>query len=200
MIMPVNEGISLRAAHPEDGPALARLMNEAGEGLPAWLWSQNAEPGQDVMAYGASRASSDEGAFSYRNAHVVVSGGEVAGILLGYRLPDPYPDDALDQCPDVVKPLIELESLSPGAWYVNAVAVAESRRGHGLGSRLMNLAEQLARQAGSGRICLIVAEGNDGATRLYRRLGYGTAARRDMVPYPECPHEGGWLLMQKPLN
>lgn len=109
------DDLALRAATPNDGPVLAGLMNAAGEGIPAWLWSRNAAPGEDAMEYGARRVATDEGAFSYTNTLVIESGGVIAGMLLGYRLPDPYPDDALDDCPAVVRPLIELESQVPGA-------------------------------------------------------------------------------------
>lgn len=198
--MPAIDELSLRAATSADGPVLAELMNAAGEGIPAWLWSPNVAPGEDVMEYGARRVATGEGAFSYSNTQVIESGGVIAGMLLGYRLPDPYPDDALDDCPAVVRPLIELESQIPGAWYVNAVAVAEPFRGHGVGGRLMALAEQLAAQSGAGRTGLIVAEGNSGAVRLYRRLGYRATASRTIVPCPNCPHEGNWLLMEKTLG
>lgn len=194
------DDLALRAATPADGPVLSELMNAAGEGIPAWLWSQNAAPGEDVMEYGARRVGADEGAFSYTNTQVIESSGVIAGMLLGYRLPDPYPGDALDDCPAVVRPLIELESQVPGGWYVNAVAVAESFRGRGVGSRLMALAEQLAAQSGAGRLGLIVAEGNTHAVRLYRRLGYRTTVSRTIVPCPNCPHEGRWLLMEKALG
>lgn len=195
--MSVVNDLTLRAATPADGRVLAELMNAAGEGIPAWLWSQNAAPGEEVMEYGARRVGADEGAFSYTNAHVIETNGAVAGMLLGYRLPDPYPEDALDDCPAIVRPMIELESQAPGAWYVNAVAVVESFRGHGVGSRLMALADQLAVQSGSDRVCLIVAEGNTRAVRLYQRLGYRPTASRAIVPCPNCPHEGNWLLMEK---
>lgn len=197
--MPVVKDLTLRAATPPDGRVLAELMNAAGEGIPAWLWSQNAAPGEAIMEYGARRVGADEGAFSYTNTKVIESGGVIAGMLLGYRLPDPYPEDALDDCPAVVRPMIELESQAPGAWYVNAVAVVESFRGCGVGSRLMALADLLAVQSGSDRVCLIVAVGNTHAVRLYRRLGYRTTASRTIVPCPNCPHEGRWLLMEKAL-
>lgn len=80
------------------------------------------------------------------------------------------------------------------------MAVAEPFRGLGVGSRLMALADQLAAQSGAGRLGLIVAEDNGGAVRLYRRLGYRTTASRTIVPCPNSPHEGNWLLMEKALG
>lgn len=45
----------LRPARIEDAPALARLVNYAGEGLPLHLWTQMAEAGEDPWKIGARR-------------------------------------------------------------------------------------------------------------------------------------------------
>lgn len=189
----------LRKAVPADGPVLAELLNAAGEGLPLYLWSLMAGPGEDPMDVGARRAAGNEGGFSYRHAHVAMVGSELAGMLLGYPLPDPYDDSALADAPPVVRPLLELEARVPGSWYVNAVAALPQYRGRGVGSFLMNIAEFLARAAGSSATSLIVAEDNAGAVRLYQRLGYEILDRRPVARYPGCHHAGDWLLMRKQL-
>lgn len=191
---------TIRKATREDSPALARLMNVAGEGIPAYLWSRMAGPGENSMTLGAQRVARTEGSFSYTNAYVAEVHEIIAGMLLSYRLPDPYEAGPLDDYPDVVRPLIELEALVPGAWYINAIACLAAFRGQGIGSRLMWLAETLARAAGADRIALIVAEENAGAKRLYQRLGYTSVSRRAMLPFPGCPHRGDWLLMQRELE
>lgn len=189
----------IRAATPDDSAELARLMNIAGEGIPAFLWSLMAEPGEDALAVGARRVARPEGGFSYTHARVATCGDESVGMLLGYRLPDPYEPGPLEDYPEVVRPLVALESLAPGSWYVNAIAVTEAARGGGIGRQLMQLAEALALWSGARSVSLIVAEANVGARRLYERLGFVVAARRPIVPFPGCPHEGDWLLMLKAL-
>jgi ribosomal protein S18 acetylase RimI-like enzyme len=57
-----------------------------------------------------------------------------------------------------------------------AVAVAESRRGDGLGTRLLNELAGAAREAGFARLSLSV-DGENPALRLYERLGYRELAR-----------------------
>ena len=42
----MGEAPGLRAARPDDAPALAELVNFAGEGLPLYLWGKMAEAGQ----------------------------------------------------------------------------------------------------------------------------------------------------------
>lgn len=189
--------LTIRKARVEDSPQLAQLMNLAGEGIPAYIWGLMGSPGEDALAFGARRVARTEGGFSHTNAHVATYGEVIAGMLLGYRLPDPYDTGPMDEIPEVVRPLVELESLVPGSWYVNAVATGSSSRGTGVGSRLMALAEQLAAESGAQAVTLIVAEDNQRALRLYDRLGYQPVARRQIVQYPGCHHKGDWILMRK---
>jgi ribosomal protein S18 acetylase RimI-like enzyme len=190
--------ILIREASPDDARVLAELMNVAGEGIPAWLWSRMAGPGVDVMVFGAQRVGRTEGSFSFRNAHVAVVEGVIAGMLLGYRLPDPYETGALEEYPEVVRPLIGLESLAAGSWYINAVATAVPFRGRGVGTQLMERAQDLAERAGANELSLIVAAQNTVAKELYERLGYETAAARPGVL--GFPHSGDWILMKKAIG
>ncbi|NGP53515.1 GNAT family N-acetyltransferase [Thioalkalivibrio sp. XN8] len=190
----------LRKAAPADGPVLAELLNAAGEGLPLHLWSLMAGPGEDPMAVGARRAAGTEGGFSHRHAHVAMVDERVAGMLLGYPLPDPCDTSGLAAAPPVVRPLLELEARAPGSWYVNAVAALPQFRGRGVGTFLMNIAEFLARAAGAPATSLVVAEDNAGAMRLYQRLGYEVLDRRPVARFPGCHHTGDWLLMCKNLR
>lgn len=191
--------MSIRPARHEDAEHLAALINIAGEGIPKWQWQQAAGENGQWLAVGAERAAREEGNFSWRNAWVVEQGGEVAAMLLGYVQPDPYPLDDLDQMPAEVRPLVELEALAPGSWYVNAVAAYPAFRGKGLGSRLLAVAEGMARLGGCRTLSIIVAEQNHGAVALYERCGYAFVARRAIVPFPGCEYTGDWLLLVKPL-
>lgn len=186
---------TLRAATPADARDLAVLIDQAGEGIPSWLWRGQAGPGEDPFDFGAARAARAEGGFSYRNAWVAEVDARVAGMLLGYPQPDPYETGPLDELPPVLRPLIELESLSPGSWYVNAVAVQPAHRGLGIGSDLLALAAGQARRSGCRQLSIIVAGDNTGAAALYRRLGYAESARRPLVPWPGTHFGGDWILM-----
>jgi ribosomal protein S18 acetylase RimI-like enzyme len=190
----------MRHAAKADAPVLARLIDIAGEGIPSFLWSRSAEAGETPLEVGTRRAEREEGGFSYRNAFVAEADGRPAGMLLGYRQPDPYDLPDLAELPEVVRPLIELEALAPGSWYVNALAVLPDCRGHGLGARLLGLAEDLARQSGADTLSLIAAEDNAAAYDLYLRNGYRPVARRAIVPFPGAAHEGDWVLLTKPVT
>lgn len=190
----------IRRATPQDSRELAELMNLAGDGIPAYLWSQMADPGEDAITFGARRVAGANGSFSHANAHVAELSGMIAAMLLGYRLAEADDSGSIGDCPPVVRPLLELEASAPGTWYVNAVAAFPVCRGRGVGTALMGFAENLAAETGAAALSLIVAEDNDGARRLYERLGYRTVDRRAIVPYPGCPHRGDWILMTKPTG
>ena len=68
--------LTFRPATKADASALAVLVDIAGEGLPAHLWSTLKVPGQSILEVGRERASREEGGFSYRNAVVAEVGGE----------------------------------------------------------------------------------------------------------------------------
>ncbi|MEO1277165.1 MAG: GNAT family N-acetyltransferase [Pseudomonadota bacterium] len=174
-----------RPATPEDADHLARLIAEAGEGIPQTVWAGMAEPGESVWDVGRRRAARDEGAFSYRNARVGTVDGEVVAVLMGYPLPDPPEPWDPTEMPAMFVPMQELEDLAPGSWYVNVLAAYPDRRGRGYGRRLLDEAREMARALGHDRLSIIVNDHNP-AQRLYARAGYVEAARRRIV------RSGGW--------
>jgi len=189
--------VTIRDAARSDCAKLAQLINYAGEGLPLYLWRQMAGSGDDPWEIGRERAARDSGSFSYRNSIVAEVDGEIAGALVGYPVADePEPVDPVNT-PAMFTPLIELENLAAGTWYVNAVAAFPDARGLGVGTELMQWAERRADELGLRAVSLIVSDANRGARRLYERLGYEESASRPMVK--EQWRNGGenWVLMIK---
>jgi ribosomal protein S18 acetylase RimI-like enzyme len=192
--------LRLRPARKDDAEALARLIDIAGEGFGMYLWSQAARPGETALEIGKRRAQREEGGFSYRHATIAEVDRRVAGLLLGYRLPEPYVLGDISALPKMVRPLVELEAEAPGTWYVNALAAFPEYRGRGIGTRLLTEADLLAIEVGAPGLSLIVADQNEGAKRLYSRMGYRATARRPLVPFPGLGHTGDWVLMTKPVG
>jgi ribosomal protein S18 acetylase RimI-like enzyme len=185
----------IRDAHKGDRADLAELIDLAGEGLPLYLWSKLAGPGEDPWEIGRQRAARDTGGFSYRNSVVAEVDGKLVGALVGYPVADePEPVDT-ESTPPMFVPLRELENLAPGTWYVNTVAVYPEARGMGVGSKLMNRAEQSASDLGLRGLSLIVSDANRGARRLYERLGYEEVAARPMVKDGWQNPGENWVLM-----
>ena len=189
--------MKIRDATRSDCAALSELINFAGEGLPLYLWRQTAAPGEDPWKIGRERAARETVSFSYRNAVIAEVDGKVAGALVGYPVSaEPEAIDVADTPPMFV-PLLELENLAAATWYVNAVAAFPDARGLGVGSKLMQWAEQRASALGLEGISLIVSDANPGARRLYERLGYAEVARRPMVREQWQTDGRNWVLMIK---
>jgi ribosomal protein S18 acetylase RimI-like enzyme len=180
-----------RPARPEDAPALAELINMAGEGLPHHLWGRMAGPGESAWEVGRRRVLRDEGGSSWRNGTVIEEDGAVVACLFGYALPD-VPEPIDPAMPAMFVPLQELENLAPGTWYVNILAVAPARRG--LGTALLRLADRLGLEHGTS---VIVADANRGARRLYERCGYARRATRPMVKEAWENPSTAWVLLVK---
>jgi ribosomal protein S18 acetylase RimI-like enzyme len=186
-----------RYATPDDAAGLAELINFAGEGLPLYLWTDMAEPGESPWEVGRRRALREVGSFSYRNAVVAEADGRAIASLVGYPLPDaPEPID-YDRMPPMFVPLQELENLAPRTWYVNVLATYPQYRGQGYGTRLLGIADRLAAATARTGLSIIVSDANAGARRLYERCGYRELATRPMVKERwENPGEN-WVLLVK---
>jgi ribosomal protein S18 acetylase RimI-like enzyme len=187
---------TFRPATVDDAGVLAELINYAGEGLPLYLWSQMAQPGEAAWDVGRRRAAREEGSFSYRNATMIERDGQCAGCLIGYEIPD-NPEPLPDDMPAMFVPLQELENLAPGTWYINVLAVRPPFRNQGLGTKLLALAQEKAQALGKRGMSVIVSDANLGAHRLYERLGYNETARRLMIK-ENWENEGqSWVLLTK---
>ena len=173
----MTDPITIRPATIDDAPVLARLVDMAGEQLPRFVWNDLAEPGETIWDVGTRRAARDEGAFSWRNATVAETGGQAAAAIVAYRLgPEP---DSLDGVPPMFAPLVELENLARGSFYINVLATLPEFRRRGLGQRLMREVPRLA--GGQGPFSIIVADRNRPAVDLYTAEGFRQRARRAIV-------------------
>ncbi|MGF1610362.1 MAG: GNAT family N-acetyltransferase [Kiloniellales bacterium] len=190
---------SYRRACKEDARDLAELLEIAAEGIATWLWQQSAAPGQSPLDVGETRAAREDANFSYKNAVLAERDGVTAAMLLAYRLPEPDPAElaAIDELPPLLRPLCELEWQVPGSYYVNALAARPGFRGQGLGSGLLEIARDLAPEAGCDTLSVQVFEQNDGAVRLYRRHGYAIVDQRPIVAHSCYPYDSSVLLMTR---
>lgn len=189
----------IRQARAADAAHLVRFINMAADDLPLHFWRRSVDPGGDPFAYGRERAARDTGSFSWRNAWLAEVEGEVAACLLGYPADDtPGPIDP--GTPPIFVPLLELEALAPGSWYLNVLATYAPFRARGLGSALLAHAEAVARQAGHSTISLIAEDTHRDALRLYAAKGYCEQARRAVVKDDWQVDATDWILFMKPLG
>jgi GNAT superfamily N-acetyltransferase len=187
----------IRKAQASDAEHLVRFINMAADGLPLHFWKRSVGPDGDPWAFGRERAARDTGNFSYSNAWLAEVDGEVAACLLGY--PADEPAAIAPDTPPIFVPLLELEALAPGAWYLNVLATYAPHRGKGLGSALLAQADTIARSGGHKTISLIAEDTHQDALRLYRAKGYQEVARRPVVKGDWQVDASEWILFVKPL-
>ncbi|MEM7224202.1 MAG: GNAT family N-acetyltransferase [Pseudomonadota bacterium] len=189
----MSELITLRRARLEDCDHIARLFLISSDGLAEYIWRQVAEPGESLEETGRRRYAREGVAFSYQNCILADLPGQTIGMLHAFKMPEP---DGEAESDPVLRPYAELED--PGSLYISSVAIYPDHRGRGAGQRLLAAAHRRAQTLGLGRVSLICFEGNEGAMRLYRRLGYRETARRAIVPHPSLHYaEGDAVLLVK---
>lgn len=191
--------MEIRKAKASDSAHLVRFINMAADDLPLHFWRKTAGPDGDPWALGAERAARDTGNFSYSNAWLAEIDGEVGACLLGYAADEtsgPIDPDT----PAIFVPLLQLEALAPGSWYLNVLATYEAFRGKGLGGALLAHAETVAAAAGHDSISLIAADTHQDALRLYRAKGYREVARRPVVKDDWQVAASEWILFVKPAR
>ena len=189
--------MSIRPAEASDAEHLTRFINMAADDLPLHFWKRSVGPDGDPWAYGRERAARETGNFSYRNAWLAEADGHVAACLLGYPADEPALIDP--DTPPIFVPLLELEALAPGSWYLNVLATYAQHRGKGLGSALLAKAEAVARAAGHQAISLIAEDTHQDALRLYRAKGFQEIARRPVVKGDWQVDASEWILFVKPV-
>ncbi|WP_323717779.1 GNAT family N-acetyltransferase [Paracoccus aminovorans] len=190
--------MDIREARASDAAHLVRFINMAADDLPLHFWRKTVGPEGNPWALGQERAARETGSFSYRNAWLAEIDGDVAACLLGYAAEmEPGPIDP--DTPPLFVPLLELEALAPGAWYLNVLATYDGFRGRGLGSALLAHADAVAAAAGHDTISLIAADTHQDALRLYSAKGYREVARRAVIKDDWDVDAREWILFTKPV-
>jgi ribosomal protein S18 acetylase RimI-like enzyme len=193
--------LHIRAARKSDASDIVILYDSAGYGVPLYFWKGMRKDESSVLEVARTRAMREEGAFSYRNIFVAEVDGNVAGMLLGYLIDDPYDLSGLDQATPMFRPLMEMEAMVPGSWYINILSTHAECRGRGVGAALLKKADALAAGAGAGLISVMIESGNEGAHRLYERHGFTEMARRPRLTFEgDYTKSAEWVLLTKPVS
>jgi len=189
--------VTYRNSTKDDCRAIAELALIAGEGIPSYFWSLSAKEGQDILDVGANSAASETENFSYLNTTVAVLNGEIAAMMLAYRLPEIEDAENLNDLPKFIRPLVELEQCVPGTYYINMIAAFPESRNMGIGSKLMYVANQLAKKSGCDTLSIEVFEQNERALRLYQREGFEVIESRPVIPHSCHPYNTNILLLTR---
>ena len=191
--------MKIREATLADCREIAELALIAGEGIPAYFWQDSRQAGQDIEDVGAEKLKSENENFSYRNALIATIEEKIAGMMLAYKLEDEEED--LDALPEFIRPLIELEQLVPATFYINMLATFPKYRNMSIGTTLMQRVDAQALKKGCSTTSIQVFDENEGALRLYLRLGYQIIDSRKVIPHSCHPYKGGEvLLLTRPVS
>jgi ribosomal protein S18 acetylase RimI-like enzyme len=128
----------------------------------------------------------DDNRFSYQNTQVAEQNSEVVGLVLSFG----GRDEA--RLNSAVGRWLEREARDD-EWYIDALAVLKNWSQKGIGTRLLQSAEQQARQHHYPKIALNVAEGNKEALDLYTHLHYVVTQRTFL-------YQGAYVRMVKTLE
>jgi len=189
-----------RPARKSDAAEIALLVNIATHGGTNYGWTADARAGETYSPIEIGRLDmlKDE-PFSWRNATIAeTTDDEIVGMLLGYREPDGGFDLPADLEPFMV-PILQLEAAAKGTWFISMLGVHLPWRSHGVGSLLLDLAEQRAGDTAARGLALIVEDVNERARALYQRRGFSVRTSRPMARYSSGTGAPGkdWLLMVK---
>ena len=191
--------LTIRAATKADASEVAVLVNIATHGgmLAGWQHDERAEAAYDPLDVGRLDMLDETDGLNWRNASMAESDGEIVGMLLGYPQPEQMPAFP-DDLEDFLVPIVELEWLTAETWFISMLGVHLAWRSHGVGSRLLALAEAKRAETQRRGLSLIVEDRNEGARALYERMGYAVRASRPMRQFPDGTQPGkDWLLMVK---
>lgn len=197
----LRKNVEFRPAKKDESGMIAKLFSIASDGVADYIWTKNAEPGQNIFEYGTIRYAGDDTPFSYKNTIIAESGGEILGMILSFPMLESKTDDSETEDSEidpVLEPYMKLEQY--GSLYICAMAVFEEYRGMGIGSKFLKIAEDKARGLGLSQLSLIVFEQNKGAHSLYNRNGFYEVMREPVVPHKLIHHTGDALLMVKDLD
>ena len=188
------EEVEFRPAKKIECRKIAELFSLASDGVSDYIWSNYAEQGEDILDVGQRRYENTDSVFSYKNCTIAEYDNEVVGMMTAFQMNVEENRDFSDSDP-VLLPYEKLEE--DNSFYICGVAVYEHFRGKGIGTAFMDIAEIKARGHGLAKLSLIVFEQNNGAKKLYDKLGYFEVAREQVIPHPMIRHTGDAILMVK---
>lgn len=124
--------------------------------------------------------------FSFEHSYFIELNGKKAGMILGYDGKSERGESwrtglliikymklgFFARIPSLLKALSAVGRVEDNEYYISNLAVYPEFRGNKLGTNLLVRAEEGAKSCGAEKMALDVAMNNQGAIRLYNRLGY----------------------------
>ena len=172
----MQDSIQIRPAQPDDAEIAAALLYSAYTHTHVtYPLPEEHESGFIQRLQHSFRQ--DGNRFSYQYIQVATQNSEVVGLVLSFGGRDEARLNA------AVGSWLEREAQDD-EWYVDALAVLENWGRKGIGTRLLQGAEQQAHQHHYRKIALHVAQGNTQALNLYTHLHYDVTLQTFLYQRP----------------
>ncbi|GLC90189.1 GNAT family N-acetyltransferase [Lysinibacillus piscis] len=165
--------ITIRQAQPQDAFAVVPLIIEAIGAIANRLTGEQTD--EAVERELTILFKREDNRHSYLNTFVAIEDEEILGILVYYNGKQAIQMDAnlvqwleAKNAPSIV---IDKEAHED-EYYIDTVCVTPASRGKGIGTLLLQYAEQLTQERGGQKLSLNVETEKINARRLYERIGY----------------------------
>lgn len=169
--------MNIRAAKKEDAQTAIPLFMTVYSGFANILAGSMSE--QDIVATLIQFFQTERNRLSHQNTLVAEGELGIVGLLLAYHGSQAHDLDhpLIEHMRSVCKnPALTLDrEAAEDEFYIDTVVVAPTFANQGIGTALMGAVEEWARQLHYNKLSLNVYLENEGAYRLYQRLGYSTS-------------------------
>jgi ribosomal protein S18 acetylase RimI-like enzyme len=169
--------VNIRAARKEDAQTAIPLFMTVYSGFVKTLAGAMSE--QDVLATLIQFFQTEGNRLGYQNTLAAEGELGVVGLLLAYHgsLSDDLDRPLIEYMCSVCKnPALTLDrEAGEDEFYIDTVAVAPTFANQGIGTALMGAVEEWAQRLHYHKLALNVYRENEGAYRLYQRLGYSVS-------------------------
>ncbi|MFY0741054.1 GNAT family N-acetyltransferase [Solibacillus silvestris] len=176
--------ITIRQAERDDAKAVAPLIYDAIGDIANNLTGE--EEVSQILAALEQYVTETTNRHSYLNTFVAEQQGEIVGIVvlydgrLGYKL-----DRQLEQqlAKKGIQTSLDIEAHMD-EYYIDTICVSKNARGLGIGTLLLQFAEQKGKEFGYEKISLNVELEKQDARRLYEKIGYRTTESWTIINEP----------------
>ena len=193
--------IHYRSGEKKDCAKLAELIDIASGGVVEYLF-HDLVPGMTAVQIVGNSLEKDNYPHSYKSAIVATTKSDVVGMALSYpssyhKITDEmigfFPNERLDHLRDFYL------SNVPDSWFLNALGVDETFRRKGIGTRLIELTKEKAKDNGYGILSLIAFADNVPALALYEVRGFRVVQEIKLEGNELIPHHDGCLLLKSDI-
>jgi ribosomal protein S18 acetylase RimI-like enzyme len=194
--------ILYRIGKPDDSLKIAEGIDRASGGIVEFLFHGllGSYTAVQVMA---NSLQEKQGSDSYENAIVAEYQGNIIGVVYSYpakfhgiteNTRSFFPSDRLAFLGDFYNSRVE------DSWFLDSIFVDDKFRGEGIGSKLIELTKQKARDHDYKQLSLMVMADNTVARRTYEKNNFRIFKHIDVQEHELIPHKGGVYLLVSNLQ